>query len=352
MINTLPLITLGIPVYNAADFIEQTLLSALNQTYPNIEYILVDDKGNSMEIVRRTVEGHPRKAAVRIIDQIRNQGTGAARNAIVDNAKGEYLFTMDCDDVLVPQCIEILYTRMQEHPVDFVAASFIRRDSQGKIYPGGCQYADTLIEDEDYAVAKYRYGRGQNIFVATWNKLYCTDFLRKNGIRCIPHYLIDDPWFTYQVILRARSCRLISDCTLFFTYNPLSVTSVKERQGYSEFLTEQYVGTQLLKSEYIQSLTHEVFYNGLMLDIMTMSLYHATRVYASGCIPQEKKQLYLKSLLTRHFPYPSNWHFDRNLIKVSPFLLFYMSPMFVKKWIVGFMVSVNLKDKIKRWLHF
>ena len=38
--NTLPLITLGIPIYNAAGLIERTLLSALNQTYPNIEFIL------------------------------------------------------------------------------------------------------------------------------------------------------------------------------------------------------------------------------------------------------------------------------------------------------------------------
>lgn len=43
--NTLPLITLGIPIYNAAGLIERTLLSALNQTYPNIEFIFVDDKG-------------------------------------------------------------------------------------------------------------------------------------------------------------------------------------------------------------------------------------------------------------------------------------------------------------------
>ena len=130
--------------------------------------------------------------------------------------------------------------------------------------------------DGDYAVAKYRYGRGQNIFVATWNKLYRTEFLRKNEVRCIPHYLIDDPWFTYQVILRARSCRLLPDCTLFFTYNPQSVTSVKERQGYSEFLAEQYIGTQLLKSGYIHSLTGEPFYNGLMLDILKMSLIMPT----------------------------------------------------------------------------
>lgn len=46
----LPLITLGIPIYNAAGLIERTLLSVLNQTYPNIEYVFVDDKGNSMDL--------------------------------------------------------------------------------------------------------------------------------------------------------------------------------------------------------------------------------------------------------------------------------------------------------------
>ena len=86
--NTLPLITLGIPIYNAAGLIERTLLSALNQTYPNIEFIFVDDKGDSMDIVRRVAGEHPRGSAVRIIDQVVNQGTGAARNTIVEKATG------------------------------------------------------------------------------------------------------------------------------------------------------------------------------------------------------------------------------------------------------------------------
>ena len=53
-------VTLGIPIYNAANLVERTLLSALNQTYPNIEFIFVDDKGNSMDIVRRIIAEHPR----------------------------------------------------------------------------------------------------------------------------------------------------------------------------------------------------------------------------------------------------------------------------------------------------
>lgn len=350
--NPTPLITFGIPIYNAADLVERTLLSALNQTYPNIEYLLIDDKGNSMDIVRKVVAEHPRGNAVHIIDQVFNQGTGAARNAIVTNATGEFLFTMDCDDVIIPQCIEILYHKMQEYPVDFVAASFVRLDLQGNTYPGGCQYVDTLIREEDYAVAKYRYGQGKSIFVATWNKLYRTDFLRVNNVRCVPHYLIDDPWFTYQVILCARSCRLISDCTLFFTYNPRSVTSVKEKEGYTDFFAEQYIGIQKLKSEYIRTLRGERFYTGLMLDIMKMSLYHANRVCDSREISQENRLRYQTDLLSRHFAYPTRWYGDKNLLKVIPFILFYELPMSFKKRLVYFMVRINLKSKIKRYFHF
>lgn len=347
-----PLITFGIPIYNAAELVERTVLSALNQTYPNIEYIFVDDKGNSMDIVRRVIARHPRGIDVRIIDQKYNQGTGAARNTIVANAKGEYLFTMDCDDVVTDNCIDILYQKMSEHPVDFVAASFIRKDLEGNTYPGGCRYEDTLVEGGEYAVAKYRYGERRNIFVATWNKLYRTAFLWENNIRCVPHYLIDDPWFTYQVIIRARSCRLIPDCTLFFTYNPCSVTSIKEQEGYTEFLAEQYLGTQELKSAYISSLARQDFYSGLLVDIMKMSLYHANRVYASPKIEKGKKRMLVEKFLTCGFAPPCRWHWNRNLLPMAVLMFFYKLPMCVKRNLVCAMVGLDLRRRLKRWIHF
>lgn len=346
-------ITIGIPIYNAADLIERTLLSVLNQSYSNIEYLFVDDKGNSMDIVRHVIANHPRCKEVRIIDQVYNQGTGAARNAIVAHATGEYLFTMDCDDVIVPECIELLYKKMIENPVDFVAASFIRKDLNGNLYPGGCSYEDILIEGEDYSVANYRYGRGRNIFVATWNKLYRTSFLRENNIQCIPHYLIDDTWFTYQVIIKAKSCHLIPDCTLFFTYNPHSVTSVKEQEGYSEFLAKQYLETQVLKAEYIRTLMDKSFYMGALLDIMKMSLYHLYRACASTRISKERKKEFMQNFLIRYFKLPYRYSLlDSNLYKALPFLLFYHLPMSVKILLVRCMIGVNLRKLLRRWFHF
>ena len=61
-------VTLAMPVYNVSKFVETSLRSALNQTYPDIEYIIVDDKStdDSMNIVRKVINGHPRRDAVQI----------------------------------------------------------------------------------------------------------------------------------------------------------------------------------------------------------------------------------------------------------------------------------------------
>jgi glycosyltransferase involved in cell wall biosynthesis len=353
--SDLPLITLGIPIYNAADMLEQALLSALNQTYPNIEYIWVDDKGNSMEVARTVLERHWRKDSVRIIDQQHNQGIGAARNAIVEHAKGQYLFTMDCDDIIIPTCIELLYNKMREHPVDFVAASFVRRDLQGNEYPGRCQYTDTLIDGGKYSVAQYRYGQGKTIFVPTWNKLYNTDFLHRHNIRCIPNYFVDDAWFTYQVIINACSCHLLPDQTVIYTYrNPQSVTEGIAQKGYTYQVAQQYVGTHQLISDYIRPLTRQSFYMGAVLDIMKMSLFDLYRTCESTAITQEEKQYFTTEFLQRRFAYPRRWRLtDKNVYLALPLLAFYALPTTIKQYIIRLVVRIDIRRPLfKRWLHF
>ena len=344
-------ITLGIPLYNAADLIERTILSVLNQTYPDIEYLFIDDKGDSMDIVRRVVENHPRSGAVRIIDQKYNQGIAAARNAILDHATGKYLFSMDCDDVITPDCIEILYSRMLEHPVDFVAASFVRCDLEGNEYPG-CQYVDTLIEGERHPVAQYRYGYGKQLFVATWNKLYRLDFLKKYNIRCQVGHFNEDPWFTYQVIINACSCRLLPDCTLRYTYNPQSVSGVAALKGYSEKIARQYVEIQQLKSGYIGLLSGEKFYRNLLVDIMKMSIYHAYRISVSPQLSFAVKKELQKALLVADYVSPVGYNSGKLTVKYVLFYAFFALPMSFKRGMINFSGTLRVKERIRKWIHF
>lgn len=226
-------VTLSMPIYNVALSVERALLSALNQTFESIEFLIVDDKGtdNSMDIVRRIIAEHPRGKDVRIIEHEKNIGLGAARNTAIDNAKGEYLFFMDSDDKITLDCIEVLYRAMEKEPVDFVAASFNNVDEKKNIKKKFI-YNDTLLKGE-YIYAKYYYKDMNKFSIHIWNKLYDLSFLHSNSIRCIPHQLNEDNIFSYKVIFHTNSFRLLSNTTLYHYYYNASIEGEKRKQGIS-----------------------------------------------------------------------------------------------------------------------
>ncbi len=190
-----------------------------------------------------------------------------------------------------------------------------------------------------------------NFFFATWNKLYDVDFLRKYEIRCkTEHYLNEDPWFTYQVILNAHSCHLLSDCTLFYTCYPLSTSGTLVTRGYLEKVARQYVQIQQLKSAYIISLKEEWFYCNLLVDIMRMSLYNAYRIYSSPALTSMLKSELVREILSVYYQTTSslkgkNW-------KYLLYRLYFLLPMWSKFGLVKLAVRLNVKQKIHRWVHF
>lgn len=216
-------VTLSMPIYNVAPYVERALLSALNQTFESIEFLLVDDRGtdNSMEIVRRIIENHPRGKDVRIIEHPHNIGLGAARNTAIDNAQGEYLFFMDSDDEITQDCIQVLYDRMMEEKVDMIMGSIKELTVDGK-------QIDRVLSRETqrgkFCLAEYVYKEKRYFPVMTWNKLYCLDFLRKNSIRCYDDHLNEDLVFSLHILFFLESYTCVSDMTLIYYRRVDSVT--------------------------------------------------------------------------------------------------------------------------------
>lgn len=97
--NSNPLVSIIIPVYNKASFVQETLDSALNQTYPSTEIIVINDGStdNSLEILKGYAAQYPEK--IILIDSV-NQGVSAATNLGIQAAKGEYIQFLDADDIL------------------------------------------------------------------------------------------------------------------------------------------------------------------------------------------------------------------------------------------------------------
>lgn len=207
------LITLAIPVYNVEECVERALLSALNQTYPDIDYLIVDDKGTdkSMDVVRKTVALHPRGKQVRIIENPKNLGTGIVRNIIIEHTKGKYLFFLDSDDEITPDCIQKLYDEMKRTDADVVSGSH-NEIRNGEIIhrQGGKQFSATGKEEIIMS-----FFDGNKYFAVVWNKLFNVAFLRENNIRFI-HLFSEDIYFSFAVLMNARSYRLIPDITYFY----------------------------------------------------------------------------------------------------------------------------------------
>lgn len=89
------LVSIIIPTYNSASFIEETLRSVLDQDYPNMELIVVDDCSNDDTVARVDAMNDPR---IRVLAQTENGGAGVARNIGVEAAQGRYIAFLDSDD--------------------------------------------------------------------------------------------------------------------------------------------------------------------------------------------------------------------------------------------------------------
>ena len=94
-------VSILVPIYGVERFIERCARSLFEQTYPNIEYVFVNDctADRSVEILKELVEDYPgRKDAVKIISHEKNRGLAAARNTALENATGVFICHVDSDD--------------------------------------------------------------------------------------------------------------------------------------------------------------------------------------------------------------------------------------------------------------
>ncbi len=126
------LVSVGMPVYNAQDFLQRSLESVYEQTYKNLEIVIVDDgsSDNSKEIIKSISEKYPQRLT-KMIFLPHNTGTWNARNLILDNMHGEYLAFCDADDWIERDFIEKMVRQAVETDSRVVICQY--RDSDDRI---------------------------------------------------------------------------------------------------------------------------------------------------------------------------------------------------------------------------
>ena len=128
----MPAISIIIPVYNVAPYIERCLDSIANQTLSDLEVILVDDYGqdDSITIARDYIQTH-HLSNWQIVETPTNSGPGIARNIGIESATGEYVAFCDADDWVGNTMFEQLYTQAKTYQADISSAAAILDYSDG-----------------------------------------------------------------------------------------------------------------------------------------------------------------------------------------------------------------------------
>lgn len=191
--ETTPLISVVIPVYNGEKYIEKTINSILKQEYKNIEILVINDGSvdDTAQVVTRLVEKDKR---LRLINQ-KNAGVSTARNVGIDHSKGKYIAFVDGDDLVTEDYISHLYSVMAHNDVEIVASTTMDYYSSEK--PTN-ETNVKIVSGQEAAIEMLYY----RIPIGVYSKLFEADFLKKSvrfidiGARRIMKRLNTILWYT------------------------------------------------------------------------------------------------------------------------------------------------------------
>lgn len=189
------LISVIVPVYNVAPYIEDCLKCILNQTYENIEIILVDD--GSTDGSGDICDSFSKKdVRIRVCHQ-KNSGVSVARNTGVSIAKGEYIAFIDSDDCVAPNLLEYLYQLIKRHSVDIGICGHVHCFNRNEI--SFREESEQKIYDKEDAIVELLYQK--SFLTSLWGKIFPRSYFE--DIRFPEGMIFEDSAVVYKLFDKA-----------------------------------------------------------------------------------------------------------------------------------------------------
>lgn len=215
--------TLIIPVYNVEKYLDRCLNSIINQSYKDLEIILINDGStdNSLDICYKYATNDPR---IKVFNQ-ENQGVACARNIGLENATGDYLMFIDSDDYIERDAVEIINKCLTSNNYDLLIFNYkILNSSTGKIEEIKYNILDKypleyIIQKESLMVRGY-----------LWNKIFKRECITKKFNK--KHIYMEDLCFVEENLNNFKKFQIIYDSP-YYIYN-INENSVMNAPEYSE----------------------------------------------------------------------------------------------------------------------
>lgn len=222
------LISIIVPIYNVDKYLEECIESLKNQTYKNLEIILINDGSadNSEQICREEAKQDNRIVFI----NKKNGGAASAKNKGLKVAKGDYITFVDSDDFIEPDMIEYMVNTIKKYNSDIIQCSFINLYKNTEKFKQD-KIVEQRISSKDF-LELFLTKWDSSLF---WNKLFKRDVIEnvffKEG-RCI-----DDEFFTYKCVINSKS--IVTSNKIVYNYRMRKSGVMKSESSQKQILKDR-----------------------------------------------------------------------------------------------------------------
>lgn len=215
-----PFLSVILPVYNVDKYLVHCLDSIKSQTFLSYELIVVNDcsPDNSGMIIKSFIDQNP-QIDIKLINHKQNRGLSAARNSGLDIAKGKYVYFLDSDDDILPNCFETLCNQASSSKADIIVGeNYIVSEGETKrveLQVNGFLSQNNILD----AYCKRKW------YNQVWNKLYRMDFLKEKKLRFVEGTILEDEIWSFDIACLAQTAIFIKDPTYNYYIRPKSIIS-------------------------------------------------------------------------------------------------------------------------------
>jgi glycosyltransferase involved in cell wall biosynthesis len=253
-----PLVSIGMPLYNGEKYLKEAIDSVLNQTYTNIELVIVNDGSSDNSVA--IVEGYndPR---VRLFHNDRNRGVSHTRNKVIEYAQGDYLAWMDCDDISLPEKIALQVKLMEKNKnIGVCGTSYL-------LFFGDKVYYEDLAKSHHEEIRANFVFKPATIFMPT--AMIRMTILREDPIRFNENLAMAEDYDFFQRFCEKYEASNVSTTLFRYRDNPNSLTHSFENKKQERFQLKKSIYSRILEGVAIEAteadlLNHENCTNNVM----------------------------------------------------------------------------------------
>ena len=287
------LVSVVLPIYNVEMYLERCIESIVNQTYKNLEIILVDD-GSPDHCPQICDEWGKKDSRVRVVHKV-NAGLGMARNTGIEHATGKYICFFDSDDYVKTNTIEKIVGLTEKVNADIVTFGYSNVDNNGLVKN---EYVPSTVKEifrgkevqEEFLpdmLAERKESVNKRLHMSAWASLYSMKLIKESGWKFVSEReIIAEDVYSLLVLYKSVQCvAVLSEALYFYCDNGASLTHTYRKDRYKKI--EKFYIETTQKSK-------QLGYSEKVIDRVRMPYYSFTiaalkMISRANCSYREKR---------------------------------------------------------------